>query len=143
MKMTVSLSVTKVYLLLIGLLAFSFNIGLAQGTASRYSSDWNAQYDNCNTLPKTFTSYEEALRLVRGTRFKLTDKVDTSSSSWVRGATFYSCDSNVGFLIIRTDKKDYIHQNVPISIWKGFKGVSSFGTYYANNIKGNYQLQLR
>ena len=97
---------------------------------------------DCNKLPKSFSSYEQAKSLVKSSTFKIKESVNTSKSSWIRGASFYSCDSKKGFLIINTDSKEYIHQNVPIEIWREFKNAGSFGSYYSNYIRGKYRLIL-
>jgi len=98
---------------------------------------------DCSKLPASFSSYEQASSLVKATPFKIKESVNTSKSSWIRGATYYSCDSKKGFLIIKTDDREYIHQNVPIEIWNGFKGASSFGSYYNSILKGNYNVILK
>jgi len=98
---------------------------------------------DCKTLPRTFDSYQQATRLVKSSKFKIKETLDTSKSSWIRGATYFSCDGESGFLIFRTDSREYIHQDVPIDIWNGFKNASSFGSYYNRYIKGKYQLLLK
>lgn len=96
-------------------------------------------YD-CEKLPSSFSSFEEALGKIFNANFRYSDKISITSSSWIRGANYYSCDGNNGFFIIKTDKQYYIHQAVPISIWKGFKNSSSYGSYYSQYIKKNYQM---
>ncbi len=97
----------------------------------------------CNKIPISFDSFEQATSLVKSSTFKIKESVNTMKSSWIRGATFYSCDSKKGFLIIKTDDREYIHQNVPINIWNGFKIASSFGSYYNNYIKGKFRLAIK
>jgi len=101
----------------------------------------NAQVD-CKQLPTKFKSYNEAESLIRKANFKLVDNVNTSSSSWIRGASYYSCDGRIGYLIIKTDKQDYIHKDLPIEVWRQFKSASSFGSFYNANIKNRYQLSI-
>ena len=98
---------------------------------------------DCNKLPASYTSYVQASQLIKSSTFKMHESVNTSKSSWVRGADYYSCDGQEGYLIIKADDRDYIHQNVPIDTWNGFKKASSFGSYYNNFIKGNYRLTLK
>ena len=98
--------------------------------------------DDCNKLQTNFSSYDEALDKIKGTKFNLMEKVNTSTSSWVRGASFYSCDEKLGYFIIKTDKGNYIYKNLPLSVWNGFKNASSFGSYYDSNIKHKYHLYL-
>jgi len=94
-------------------------------------------------LPETFSDYQEALRKVKAATFPFKESVNTTSSSWITGASYYSCDRQKGFLIISTTGSEYIHQDLPLSFWKGFKEASSFGSYYSHNIKGRYQLRLK
>ncbi|MHC1730665.1 MAG: KTSC domain-containing protein [Bacteroidales bacterium] len=133
----------KIHILLIGCATVVSN------NSSAYFNDYHSLISQrtisseCKTLPKSFASSDEVLGLVKNATFNFTDNVNTSSSSWIRGATFYSCDAIVGFLIIETDTKDYIHQRVPMSTWKDFKKARSFGSFYHKYIKGNYQLNLK
>ncbi len=43
---------------------------------------------NCKTIPNSFSSYEQAVKAISNSTFSYTDKVNTSSSSWIRSATF-------------------------------------------------------
>lgn len=96
----------------------------------------------CETLPKTFSSFSIAQEKIESSDFEIKDVADTSSSSWIRNAKFFSCDGNTGYMIYSTDSKDYIHAGLPIEIWQGFKDAPSKGSYYNHNIKGNYRLQI-
>lgn len=97
----------------------------------------------CDSLPNTYTSYEEAIGIIESAKFKQEDKVNTSKSSWIRGASFYSCDGITGYFIIETDSKKYIHSGIPVKVWQGFKKADSFGSYYNKNIKNRYQFKLK
>lgn len=97
---------------------------------------------DCNKLQANFSSYSEAVSKIKSTKFTLTENVNTSSSSWVRGASYYSCDKKFGYFIIKTDKRNYIYKDLPINIWINFKNANSFGSYYDRNIKNRYQLYL-
>ena len=100
------------------------------------------EVNDCNSLQSNFSSYNEAINIIESIKFTLTDNVNTSNSSWIRGASFYSCDKNFGYFIIKTDKNKYIHKDLPTSVWNSFKKANSFGSYYNNNIKNRYQLNL-
>ncbi len=97
---------------------------------------------DCKTLPDIYGSYSKAIRKVERASFNYTDEVDTSKSSWIREANYYSCDKTTGYLIIETDSQSYIYQDVPISVWNEFKQATSFGRNYNSHIKGNYKLNL-
>ncbi len=94
----------------------------------------------CSELNKDFTSYEQAKKSINSTNFTFSDKCNTSKSSWILGAEYYSCDNQNGYFFIRTKKKTYIHKDLPKEIWNEFKNADSFGKFYNSKIKGNYQL---
>jgi hypothetical protein len=100
------------------------------------------EVNDCNSLQSNFSSYNEAINIIESTKFTLTDYVNTTNSSWIREAYFYSCDKNFGYFVIKTNKNMYIHKDLPTSVWNGFKNANSFGSYYNNNIKNRYQLNL-
>lgn len=95
---------------------------------------------DCNSLPPHYNSYEQALKEITHADFKLHQTCNTSSSSWIRAAEYYSCDGQTGFFLFKTDKRWYIHDEVPISVWNGFKAANSRGSYYNHNIKKKYRL---
>lgn len=95
---------------------------------------------NCTDLPVSFLSYKDAILKIQKSRFSLQDNCNTSKSSWIKKASFYSCDNIAGFLLITTKTKTYIHYEVPLKIWLEFKDSDSFGKFYNRNIKGKYQL---
>jgi hypothetical protein len=97
---------------------------------------------NCEQLPKSYDSYDEALSLIRAAKFQYEDKANTSKSSWIRGAEYYSCDGKTGYFILITDSKEYIHAGMPLDVWEGFKNAESFGKYYNDYIKHKYLLSL-
>jgi hypothetical protein len=92
----------------------------------------------CNDLPAAFSSYHDAISQVRAATFPIHDVSVSVNSSWIRGYSFHSCDGALGYFIVRTDKDEYIHQNVPLSVFQGFTSASSLGRYYNQRIKGNY-----
>lgn len=96
----------------------------------------------CSKIPSSFKSYNDAERIISDASFNYTDKVNTDKSSWIRAAEFYSCDKQTGFIIIKTDKEEYIHKEVPIDVWTDFKNAPSFGSYYNRFIKHRYQLSV-
>ena len=94
----------------------------------------------CEELPVHYESYAEAKKLVLASTFPVFESVNTTNSSWIRSASYYSCDGKTGHFIISTDKQTYLHANIPLSVWKSFTHASSFGSFYSRNIKGRYPL---
>jgi len=97
---------------------------------------------SCSELPAQFQSYEEAKSSIKQSNFKIEDEVNTSESSWIRAASYYSCDGKSGYFLMLTDKKDYLFQGMPIETWKGFKGADSFGRYYHAYIRDRYYMYV-
>lgn len=97
---------------------------------------------SCNDLPTQFNSYQQANKDIKSANFKIEENINTSRSTFVEGASYYSCDGKIGYLLINIRNTEYIHQNVPITLWKNFKQADSFGKFYNFNIKGNYNLLI-
>jgi len=97
---------------------------------------------DCSLLNDSFDNYKNALQAIKSSDFKFSDECDTSKSSWIYNAEFYSCDGKTGYFIIETKSKNYIHNGVPIGKWNEFKNADSFGKYYNRNLKGRYRLAL-
>ncbi len=95
-----------------------------------------------NAPPKKPQTYKEAKKYIELSIYKIEETISTSKSSWIRGATYYSEDGIRGYMILKTDSKDYIYSDLPFEIWQGFKNAQSFGSYYHQNIKGKYQFKL-
>ena len=98
---------------------------------------------DCENLPTSFSSYDEAKQAIEGTDFRIEETVNTSKSSWIRGAYYYSCDGKVGYFLLITDSQDYLYAEVPLDIWYGFKNAESFGRYFNQRIKNEFQIELR
>jgi len=99
---------------------------------------------DCNNLPVNFKSYNEAISKIEKSKFKFEDEANTSRSSWITSAKYYSCDGIAGYFIYSTNRNHvYIHKDVPIEIWRQFKTASSLGSFYDNNIKYKYQIIVK
>ncbi|MDC6407142.1 MULTISPECIES: KTSC domain-containing protein [Maribacter] len=97
---------------------------------------------DCSLIDGSFENYKNALQVIKSSDFEFSDNCNTSKSSWIYDAEYYSCDGKTGYLIIETKSKNYIHSGVPIGMWNEFKKADSFGKYYNRNIKGRFRLTL-
>ena len=94
----------------------------------------------CDNPQSNFASIQEAERVIIDSTFEYEDNQRTPQSSWVTKAIYKSCDNSTGYFIYYTNKGNtYLHSNVPIRIWKGFKNASSKGNYINDNLKNKYQ----
>ena len=103
----------------------------------------NAQEDNCKQIYRKWDSEKEAIALIEKTSFTFSDLAKPSDESWLSSAHYYSCDEEYGFLIVKGDKKTFIHQDVPIAVWQAFKNAKSIGGYYNFYIKNKYKLDKK
>ncbi len=61
--------------------------------------------------------------------------LNTSDSSFVHGAWY---DEENGYMVIKLKETYYHYCGMPRSVWTSFRGVDSFGTYYTDSIKGDF-----
>lgn len=72
---------------------------------------------------------------------RIKEIADTSKSSWINQASYFSSDGITGIFICSTSTgKEYIHKEVPLDIWKNFKNSTSKGNSYNKDIKNKFQL---
>lgn len=102
--------------------------------------NFSCEAQKCEPLEENFKSYPSALKAIRAHVFTIKERCDTSKSSWILGAEYYSCNNKKGYLLITTKGKTYIHKDVPAPIWTAFKKADSFGEYYNAHIRNKYQL---
>jgi hypothetical protein len=96
----------------------------------------------CENLPLHFSSKEEAIQTVIHAKFSLNEQYNSAKSSWIRAASYLSCDQKTGYFIFSTADKVYIHKGVPLELWNGFKNASDPGKYYKKYIKNKFLLVL-
>ncbi|HEX7366161.1 MAG TPA: hypothetical protein VF273_03640, partial [Pelobium sp.] len=65
---------------------------------------------NCKTLPAHYSSYSAAINQIRSAKFSFNEQANTSRSSFIKSAEYFSCDGEIGFLIIGLKDKQYIHK---------------------------------
>ena len=117
-------------------LLFSITLILLLFTASC------SQKQSCDQLSNQFETYDNAIKIIKSTKFKIEESANTTISSWIKNASYYSCDGQVGFFILETVKKEYLYADLPYEVWKEFKSAESFGSFYNANIRDKYNLNL-
>lgn len=97
---------------------------------------------HCNNLPNHYNNYNEAIKKIKNAKFSVTDRIKTDRSSYIHGASYYSCDNNYGFMIVGVGNRQYLYDGVPRSVWQQFKLARSFGSFYDRYIRGRYRFNL-
>ena len=96
-------------------------------------------------LPKQFSSYDEAVNKVENANFSIVEEAETegkSENNFIESAKYYSNDNVNGFLILNFNCKEYIFDEVPITVWNDFKSSDDMGKHYNQFIRGKYILTL-
>jgi len=101
-----------------------------------------SQKTSCDQLSNQFETYDKAVEKIKSTDFKIEESVNTSKSSWIKNASYYSCDGQIGYFILETSKKEYLYVDLPYQVWTEFKSAESFGSFYNENIRDKYNLNL-
>ena len=94
---------------------------------------------NCSKLDAGNLGADEMVFEIEEIDFGYHDIADTSESSWIRAAKYYSCDGEFGYFMLETDDKVYLHKDVPLRLWHGFKRANSYGRFYNDQLKGKYE----
>ncbi len=102
----------------------------------------NAEENNCLQITESWNSEKQAIANIEQTNFIINESIKPGAKSWMTMASFYSCDETFGYLIVKSDKKTMVHQDVPMAVWKSLKNAKSLGGYYNFYIKGKYKLKV-
>ena len=102
----------------------------------------NAKEENCSQINGAWKSEKSAIKKIENTSFKIQESI-LPNESWMKVAQFYSCDDEFGYLIVKSEKKTYIHQDVPKAIWLALKNARSVGGYYNFYIKEKFKLEKK
>jgi hypothetical protein len=96
----------------------------------------------CGNLPSHFANKETAIQAVIHAEFPLNEQYNSAKTSWIRSASYFSCDLKTGYFIFSTVDKVFIHKGMPLALWNAFKTAPDPGKYYNRHIKNKFTLIL-
>lgn len=67
-----------------------------------------SQKKDCDQIAKQFETYDKAVEQIKSINFKIQETLNTSKSSWIKNASYYSCDGITGYFILKTSKKEIL-----------------------------------
>ena len=102
----------------------------------------NAIEDDCCQMNDGWISEKKAISQIEHTWFKTSDSVSPDQESWMSSAHYYSCN-DVGYLVVKGNKKTMVHKNVPLAIWNNLKEAKPLVGYYNLYIKNKYKLDKK
>lgn len=91
----------------------------------------------------SFKSYDDAINYTQSHSYKVNETTDTSESEWITSAEYKSVNGDNSFLILGMQGKEYIFDEVSLTVWESFKGAEDKGKYYHKFIKGKYYMNLQ
>ncbi|MGB3180971.1 MAG: hypothetical protein WBB45_06255 [Cyclobacteriaceae bacterium] len=91
----------------------------------------------CNNIPRDLGNRTQAISTLSDTEFIFEQSLETLQVFGVKKATFYSCDGNLGYLVVNTSRRNYLYENVPRALWENFKVAYSIDGFFVKNLKYN------
>ena len=97
---------------------------------------------NCKDLPKSFTSFTDALSHLYQTEFPFSDErretiqslSEKKNAKLVQGS-YFSCDKKNGYAVFIFLPGDiFIYEDIPMKLWEEYKKCLSTDIYYETNI---------
>jgi len=73
---------------------------------------------SCDELPKVFENNSEALGLIVNAKYRLHQNFKIRRKKGLQSGEFYSCDNQVGYLIIWIDQDYEIYREVALDDWE-------------------------
>lgn len=89
-----------------------------------------------NNSGQVFVKYRDTPIDLNNGKF---EKIDTSKSSFVKGAWY---NSEQKYFVIKLNDTYYHYCRMPVDDWKSFKQAESFGKHYNQFIRGNFDCRL-
>ena len=96
------------------------------------------QSANCDTLNLRSTPLPKAISTIELTTFRYQQQFKISRTYGIMSARFYSCDGELGYLVLKVDKRDILYFEVPEDIWKRLISSADINGFYEAEIKSNY-----
>lgn len=56
----------------------------------------------------------------------------------VQSASYYYCNDDHGFLLVKLHDKELLYKDVPLNVWFEFKFANSLQTFYKDQIKYDF-----
>lgn len=103
----------------------------------------SAEDHDCPPSSSTWKSEKDAILRIENETFEFSESATVDADSWIQSMVYYSCDMEFGYLIVKCDKKSYLHQKVPVGVWKALKEANSKGGYYNFYIKNHFKFESK
>ena len=93
---------------------------------------------SCDDFNKRFESQSELVKILEKSDLEFAPTFETLSVRGVQSASYYYCDDDHGFLLVKLHDKELLYKEVPLSVWFEFIFANSLQSYYKDEIKYDF-----
>ena len=97
------------------------------------------QKTTCDSLDIQNGEPLKILQKIKDATWRYTQSIHLNRPYGFRHADFYSCDVQSGFLVIEIDDKNYIYEDVPVTLWEEFSKTIDPDGFIDDKIKGKFE----
>ena len=91
-------------------------------------------YTNCDSLDLKDIEKKEVLKLLEQASFRFRQEFKLTRQEGLKGAAYYSCDGERGYLAVFYHDHSYLFKNVTKEIWVGFSKSSDPEGFFTKQI---------
>lgn len=88
------------------------------------------QFTNCDSLKLDGLTIEKAVQRIHAADFRYQQEFKLTRRTGLKGGSFFSCNMEVGFLIIHFDEEQFLFTEVSKSDWEAFVATSDPEGYF-------------
>ena len=104
-----------------------------------FFTDANAEKKcSCDDFNNRSKSKTELVNTLEKSDLEFAPTFETLSARGVQSASYYYCDDNHGFLLVKLHDKELLYKDVPLKVWFEFKFAHSLQSYYRDQIKYDF-----
>jgi len=93
---------------------------------------------SCPKIENQIDDQAEVLNTLKSVELDYTSKLITDSVRGVISASYFYCEKDSGFLLVKLHDKELLYKDVPLQKWFEFKYSDTATAYYKDEIKYNY-----
>lgn len=123
----------RYWLFLLSLLAFNYLIFKGICNCVKSSTDGNKPIESCEEI-RSFYSRESVHVLFNQVSFKIKDSLTKTNSDYLLKASYFSCDSITGFIIVNTISDEKVYSRMTTLDWDLLKNANNKGVFFHNRI---------
>ena len=94
--------------------------------------------NNCSCEDFKNRKQNELINTLEKSELEFASTFETANVRGLQGASYYYCDNNHGFLLIRLHDEEFLYKEVPLNVWFELKFSDSVEFYYKDQIKYNF-----